>query len=301
MRRPAMQFYTGDWQGNAKLRRCTHAERGIWINVLCLMHDSDEYGVLRWPLRDIAQAVGCKVSELQSLRTKQVLKGGDHGEEIAELMYTPRHAGKDGDPVVLIPAQAGPLWYSSRMVRDEYIRAKRGEATRFEAEPKATPNLSPKPPIGEAPTGAPTAREGDGPSTSTSSSYKPVPTANAVGAPDGAPALPDCPHEKIITLYHEILPTHRRVLVWNKERRKLLRARWLDRAMSRDYTTEAEGLAWWRRYFEYVAKAPFLTGQVAPRPGHTIFIADLQWLITSNNFVKVLEGKYHDNPQGEHA
>lgn len=123
------------------------------------MHDSEEYGVLRWPLKDIALAVNCRLPELRSLAFKDVLKGGE--ESIADLIYVPRHAGKDGDPVVLLPGQGGPIWFSSRMVRDEYVRSIRGEGTRFGEQnppPKATPNATPKPPIG------------DGASTSSSSS-----------------------------------------------------------------------------------------------------------------------------------
>lgn len=172
MKRPAFQFYTGDWQGNAKLRRCTHAEKGVWIDVMCLMHDSDEYGVIRWPLKEIAQAVGCKVADLRALRTKGVLKGADIGERTEEFIYKPRHAGKDGDPVSLLPAQDGPIWFSSRMVRDEYIRSKRGDGTRFgdapKVSPKPTPIGSPTHPIGETLGGG----QGYGPSSSSSTSYK---------------------------------------------------------------------------------------------------------------------------------
>jgi hypothetical protein len=74
------------------------------------------------------------------------------------FIYTPRHAGKDGEPVTLIPTQKGPIWYSSRMVRDEYVRTKRGIGTRFGDEPKGTNGETPKPPLG------------DGPSSSSSSS-----------------------------------------------------------------------------------------------------------------------------------
>jgi hypothetical protein len=161
VRRPAFQFYTADWQGNSKLRRCSHAHKGAWVDVLCLMHDSDEYGVLRWPLEDIAQAVGCSVKMLREIVAKGVLKGAEADGNIEAFVFTPRHAGKDGVPVTLLPAQVGPIWYSSRMVRDEYVRTKRGEGTRFGDEPKSPP----KPPLGSKPNH----RLGDGPSTSSSS------------------------------------------------------------------------------------------------------------------------------------
>lgn len=72
--RPSFQFYPGDWRSNTKLRRCTFAERGIWIDLLCMLHDSKEYGVLRWPLKDLAQALGCRAANLLVLR-EEAIKG----------------------------------------------------------------------------------------------------------------------------------------------------------------------------------------------------------------------------------
>lgn len=176
MRRPSFQFYPADWLGNANLRRCSHTEKGIWLDVLCLMHDAPEYGVLRWPLADIARAVGCQVGDLEKLITKNVLKGSDGFLE-AGFVYVPRSGRKNGAPVELIAPQPGPVWYSSRMVRDEYVRQHRGEGSRFgDAEdtpkgdtPKSAPMTPPKPPIGEG-TYSPKPPFGDGSSSSSSSS-----------------------------------------------------------------------------------------------------------------------------------
>lgn len=139
------------------------------------MHDSEEYGVLRWPLKDVAQAVSCRLLELRALTAKEVLKGGD--VEIEALIYTPRHAGKDGEQIILLPHQTGPIWYSSRMVRDEYVRTIRGESTRFgeqNAPPKLIPKATPKPPIGD---GASTSSSA---STSKESKTKTAPAKRAI-------------------------------------------------------------------------------------------------------------------------
>lgn len=166
--RPSFQFYHGDWRSNAKLRRCTPEERGIWMDVMCLFADGDEFGLLRWPLVDLAQAAGCKVTVLNALRAKGVLKGSEG--DVKAYNYTPRHAGRDGEPVVLIPAQVGPIWYSSRMVRDDYLRTHRGEGSRFAAPPKPPPTRREGVREGEQPKAAPSQREGYGPSSSSSSS-----------------------------------------------------------------------------------------------------------------------------------
>lgn len=166
MRRPSFQFYPADWLGNTNLRRCTHAEKGAWLDVMCLMHDAEEYGVLRWPLNDIAAAVHCGLEVLQSLVAKAVLKGDDKVID-QPYIYVPRSGRKDGEPVTLIARQPGPLWYSSRMVRDEYVRQHRGDSSRFGAaeaahddSPITAPTAAPKPPFS------------DGSSSSSSSSSK---------------------------------------------------------------------------------------------------------------------------------
>lgn len=176
-----MQFYPGDWRSNANLRRCTHAERGIWIDVMCLMHDAEEYGILRWPISEIAQAVNCKPAELRALVQKGVLKGGD--DRVDAFVHVSRHAGRDGDPVCLIPEQVGPVWYSSRMVRDEYVRTKRGAGTRFGDEPKGAPKPPPKGGIGEGIGGG----IGYGPSSSSSTSINSDPNGSGVAAPSEPP------------------------------------------------------------------------------------------------------------------
>jgi hypothetical protein len=155
MKRPAFQFYTADWRNNAKLRRCSPAARGVWMDVLCVLHDSDEYGVCRWPLVDLANSANAPIKLVRELVEKDVLKGADRGAE--PYVYTPRHAGKDGEPVTLVETGTGPCWYSSRFVRDEWVRQRRGSATQF-TEDNQPPKTTPKPPIGE--------RQGDGPTSS---------------------------------------------------------------------------------------------------------------------------------------
>ena len=151
MRRPSFQFYPADWTANGNLRRCTHAEKGIWIDVMCVLHDQEEYGLVRWSLKEIAQAVNCPVSALLGLVEKGILKGADAGYHVDAFVYVPRTGRRNGTPVELIAAQPGPLWYSSRMVRDEYVRRVRAESALPDAPDdtlEPSPNPAPKPPIG---------------------------------------------------------------------------------------------------------------------------------------------------------
>lgn len=163
MKRPAFQFYVESWLANAKLRRCSWAARGVWASVLCGMHDSDEYGVLRWPLAEIAQSIGCQTKVLRELVDKGVMKGSDVKHD--GYVYRPRHAGKEGPPVTLVAPGDGPCWYSSRMVRDEYIRQKSGGNTRFKPptdDPDGTPGPRHGDDQGTPPGEPPGARQGHG-------------------------------------------------------------------------------------------------------------------------------------------
>ncbi len=190
MKRPSFQFYPDDWTGNAKLKRCNHALKGVWIDVLCLMHDSEEYGVLRWPLIDLAQAIGCKVQMLRELVDKDVIKGAETGQSCAAYIHQGYHARQPLPPVTLIQEQDGPIWYSSRMVRDEYIRAQRGGATRFTVD--NNPSRSPTERVGDtvnnSDTRSPNARLGDGaPSSSPSPSKSFKPSLNNTSGDQCAP------------------------------------------------------------------------------------------------------------------
>lgn len=177
MKRPAFQFYPADWRNNAKLRRCSVAARGAWIDVLCLLHDSDEYGVLRWPLAEIAHAAGLPLRLLQELAEKGVMKGSNTLTEV--FTFAPSHAGRTGPEVVLVQPDGGPCWYCSRLVRDEWIRQRRGLATRFEASPNPAPNPAPLLPFGGG--------LGDGPSSSSTSIKKP---SRRKGAGEGVNGYP---------------------------------------------------------------------------------------------------------------
>lgn len=180
MKRPSFQFYPADWKNNSKLRRCSDAARGAWVDVLCLLHDSDEYGVCRWPLAEIAQASGVHMKLIKELVAKDVLKGANSMS--GPYIFTPRHAGKDGEPIVLVEHKDGPVWYCSRFVRDEYIRMRRGQTTQFTPDnqpPKPTPKAAPKPPIGYGNGDGPTS-----PSTSASTLKASVPTGTGENPPN---------------------------------------------------------------------------------------------------------------------
>jgi hypothetical protein len=96
-----------------------------------------------------------------------------------------------------------------------------------------------------------------------------------------------CPHQKIISLYHEVLPALPRVREWTPARQTLLRNRWKEKP-------ERQSLDWWRDFFGYVGQSDFLCGRIDGRNGKLPFQADLEWLVRPSNLVKVIEGKYEN-------
>jgi len=101
---PSFQFYPGDWLKDPALRLCSPAARGVWIDLLCLMAESAERGVLittgvAWTTGDAARATGGTRQQVQELIDKGVARVRDDG-----------------------------AMYSARMVKDEYIRTVRAQA-----------------------------------------------------------------------------------------------------------------------------------------------------------------------------
>ena len=115
--------------------------------------------------------------------------------------------------------------------------------------------------------------------------------------PDGGPEvkIPDCNHQAVIDLYHQQLPTLRRVEVWNAARQGYLRQRWREVAaeLGKDKPTTASAvLDWFNDFFGHIQKSRFLVGKVNNKDGRA-FTADLEWILKPSNFAKIVEGKYH--------
>lgn len=107
---------------------------------------------------------------------------------------------------------------------------------------------------------------------------------------------PNCPQQRVIDLYREILPELPAPRVWDESRQKQLRTRWREaweRLKKAGKPHDTEGvLAWWKTFFIQVKASPWLMGQVSPSNGRASFLADLVWLTKKSNFAKVIDGVY---------
>ena len=70
-------------------------------------------------------------------------------------------------------------------------------------------------------------------------------------------------------------------------RKAAFKSRWNEKHMTTDGELQSDQIEYWNRYFEYVKTIEFLTGN-----NNRNWKADFGWLVNSENFIKVIEGKY---------
>lgn len=96
-KRPAFQFYPKEWIWDLNLRECSIAARGLWADMMCLMHDGEPYGHLSASPELMLRVAGIPASIYAALVDELERKG------------------------VFSRTDAGVI-YSRRMVRDEARR-----------------------------------------------------------------------------------------------------------------------------------------------------------------------------------
>lgn len=90
-----MKFYPSDWRADPALRMCSVGARGLWMEMLCIMHEAEPYGSLRVNGRavtdqQLAALAGSSVKEvstwLSELDTAGVFSRDDEGAIISRRM-----------------------------------------------------------------------------------------------------------------------------------------------------------------------------------------------------------------------
>lgn len=120
---------------------------------------------------------------------------------------------------------------------------------------------------------------------------------------EGGTAMPSssalqCPVQRIVDLYHELMPDNPRVRVLDNARRTTISARWKEAARLDTrpfgYSTVDDGVSAWREFFEVCNDSNFLTGKAPPSFGRDKpFVADIDFLMSPKGFKGCLENKYH--------
>jgi hypothetical protein len=80
MKMPAFQFYPADWRKDPGVQALGYFERGVWFEMLCLMHESSERGVLLlnerpFPDEALANTLGLPLEQLRATLAKLLAYG----------------------------------------------------------------------------------------------------------------------------------------------------------------------------------------------------------------------------------
>lgn len=73
MKMPAMQFYPADWRKDLAVQSLGYHDRGVWFEMLCLMHESSERGVLLLNGAPMAEEVVARLLGLDNQTFNQTL------------------------------------------------------------------------------------------------------------------------------------------------------------------------------------------------------------------------------------
>ena len=116
MKRPSFQFYPSDWLRDTALRSCSTGARGLWIDMICYMHEGNPYGYMK---------VGDKVILPDNLARMCGLTASEVEGYLAEL--------KEAN--VYEVDEFGAI-FSRRMIRDENLRMARAAGGKLGGNPK---------------------------------------------------------------------------------------------------------------------------------------------------------------------
>lgn len=114
-KRPSFQMYPGDWRRDTGLMSCSLTARGLWHEMMMLMHDGEPYGHLKVGSKvilppNLARMVGATLEEVESC--------------LAELEEADVFS-RLGDGTI----------YCRRMVRDEKVRQARAAGGKLGGNP----------------------------------------------------------------------------------------------------------------------------------------------------------------------
>ena len=265
MKRPAFQFYPADWRKDPALSSCSLAARGLWIELMCIAHESDRYGHLSvngraMDAKQIARMVGESPAAVAKL--------------LAELEAAAVFSrGEDG------------VIYSRRMVKDEHIRDVRAAAGKKGGNPNLVGGLlkqtGEQKPTPSSSSSSSSSKHESSDEDSSPEPLAPVATGNPAAGSGDLPVVPNCPVQRIVDAYHAELPMLPRVRALPDAAERMLRTRWRE-------DQSRQTVEWWREFFVYVRGCPFLVG------AKTDFTADLLWIVRPVNFAKIVNGNFEE-------
>ncbi len=96
MKRPSFQFYPSDWRKDPALSACSIGARGLWIELLCIAHESDLYGHLSINDKPMNTAqIARMVGETPAIVARLMQGRISTAYTFDELIYEPRNPQAD--------------------------------------------------------------------------------------------------------------------------------------------------------------------------------------------------------------
>jgi len=94
MKMPSMHFYPADWRKDLAVQSLDYFDRGVWFELLCLMHESDERGVLLlngrpMPRPVIARLLGLTL-EVLDVTLNRIVENGVARQRADGAIYSKR-------------------------------------------------------------------------------------------------------------------------------------------------------------------------------------------------------------------
>jgi uncharacterized phage protein (TIGR02220 family) len=120
MKMPAMQFYPADWRKDLAVQALDFFDRGVWFEILCLMHESSERGVLLLnssPMSDdvLARLLGLDNQILTTTLTKLLTYGVARRRECDSAIFSKRMV--DDERLCQVRRNAGKLGGNPRLLK----------------------------------------------------------------------------------------------------------------------------------------------------------------------------------------
>ena len=100
----------------------------------------------------------------------------------------------------------------------------------------------------------------------------------------------NCPHQKLLDLYHTECKSLAKVARWSEQRKAAMASLWKTVIREEKFTTEQQGLEYFEGYFNWIEQSDFLCGRTG---GDRPFMATIDWILKPANFTKIIESNYH--------
>lgn len=118
---PSFQFYPNDWMGDIELQTCSLEARGLWLEILCLMHRSEPYGYIVIA----GQLLSKNHFTQEQLKSNSIVKQLSNIFRIHLKRFLKLFKELEDNGVIRLN---GDGYYSKRLIKEQQLREKRRAA-----------------------------------------------------------------------------------------------------------------------------------------------------------------------------